>query len=317
MRKMNNKIDISVVIPVYGCCLSLTSLYDRLKESLSRISKNYEIIMINDASPDDAWEKIKQLAQNDSRVIGLNLSRNYGQHYAISAGLDYAQGEWTVVMDCDLQDRPEEIEALYKKAQEGFDIVYGYDDFRGSKSIFTKFFSKSYYWILSRLSDHESFNPSFIILNSKVVQTFRLYRENKRQFLNLLQEMGFKRIGVAVEHNERPIGTSSYTFSKKLKHAFLGITSSSTKLLRAGIILGTLSSAASFFYGLFIIIMKLFFVEFEIGWSSIIASIFFVGGIIMILLGILGIYLEVIFYEVKRRPVYTLSETINLNGETK
>ena len=313
----NHQIRISVVIPVYGCCASLIPLYERLKESLLKISDNFEIIMVNDASPDNAWEAITKLAQNDTRVIGLNLSRNYGQHYAISAGLDYAQGEWTVVMDCDLQDRPEEIETLYTKAKEGFDIVYGYDDFRGTKSVLNKFFSKSYYWVLSQLSDHESFNPSFIILHSKVVQTFRLYRENKRQFLNLLQEMGFKRTGVAVEHNERPIGISSYTFSKKLKHAFLGITSSSTKLLRAGIILGALSSAASFFYGLFIIIMKLFFVEFDIGWSSIIASIFFVGGVIMILLGILGLYLEVIFYEVKRRPVYTLSETINLNGKTE
>lgn len=312
MLNENEQIHISVVIPVYGCCASLTPLYERLKESLLKISDNFEIIMVNDASPDEAWEAISQLAKNDHRVKGINLARNFGQHYAITAGLDHSRGKWVIVMDCDLQDQPEDIVKLYNKALEGFDIVYGYDDFRGSNKRVSQLFSKLYYKLFSFLSkEDDNFNASFLILNQKVVQAIRTYREQNRQFLSLLNSVGFKRIGVKVTHQERDIGESSYSFFKKLKHAYIGITSSSTRLLRIGIILGFFSSLGSFLYGLFIIIMKITVADYSSGWSSLITSIFFVGGILMILLGILGIYLEVIFYEVKNRPVYIVSDKIN------
>lgn len=315
MTNDNNQIAISIVIPVYGCCSSLKPLYERLNESLLKISNNFEIIMVNDASPDDAWANISKLAEEDSRVKGINLTRNFGQHYALSAGLDYAEGEWVVVMDCDLQDQPEDIIKLYNKALEGFDIVYGYDDFRGSKNKINQFLSKLYYKVFSYLSNNkDNFNASFLILNKKVVKTLRTYREQQRQFLSLLIDMGFRRAGVKVMHQEREFGISSYSFLKKLKHAYIGITSTSTQLLRLGIKLGITASILSFLYGLFIIFMKITVANYSAGWSSLIASIFFVGGILMILLGILGIYLEVIFYEVKNRPVYIVSDTINFKG---
>ena len=111
----NKKIDISIITPVYGCSKSLNELYKRLNQTLSKITDNFEIIMVNDASPDNAWDVIKELAKKDKRVKGINFSRNFGQHYAITAGLDYSEGEWVVVMDCDLQDQPEEIVKLYEK----------------------------------------------------------------------------------------------------------------------------------------------------------------------------------------------------------
>lgn len=116
---------ISVVTPVYGCCKSLNNLYERLNKTLSTITEDFEIIMVNDSSPDNAWDTIKELAKKDDRVKGINLSRNFGQHKAITAGLDYAKGDWIIVMDCDLQDQPEEIIKLFNKAQEGYDIVFG------------------------------------------------------------------------------------------------------------------------------------------------------------------------------------------------
>ena len=122
---MGDKTHISIVIPVYGCSACLEQLYQRLQKSLTLITDDFEIILVNDASPDDSWSCIQQLAESDNRVKGVNLSRNFGQHYAISAGLDYARGDWVVVMDCDLQDQPEMIKRLYNKAQEGFDVVVG------------------------------------------------------------------------------------------------------------------------------------------------------------------------------------------------
>jgi len=121
----HKKIHISIVVPVYGCGKSLVQLYGRLDKTLSSLTNDFEIIMVNDASPDDAWKTIKSLSEKDKRVKGINLSRNFGQHSAITAGLDYAQGDWVVVMDCDLQDQPEEILKLYNKAQEGYDVVFG------------------------------------------------------------------------------------------------------------------------------------------------------------------------------------------------
>ena len=123
-RQMENP-HISIVTPVYGCANCLERLHERLVSSLSEISENFEIIMVNDGSPDDAWDRIIQLGKRDGRIKGINLSRNFGQHHAITAGLDYAHGDWVVVMDCDLQDQPEEISKLYRKAQEGYDVVFG------------------------------------------------------------------------------------------------------------------------------------------------------------------------------------------------
>ena len=136
-------IQISVVSPIYGCKACLPELYERLVASLSQISPSFEIILVNDACPENSWECIELLCERDSRVKGINLSRNFGQHYAISAGLDHARGEWVVVMDCDLQDQPEEILKFYAKAQEGYDIVFGQRVNR-KDSFFKKFGSAAF-----------------------------------------------------------------------------------------------------------------------------------------------------------------------------
>ncbi|HRS18823.1 MAG TPA: glycosyltransferase family 2 protein [Bacteroidales bacterium] len=149
---------ISVVTPVYGCKTCLVELYLRLKTTLEQITQDFEIIMVNDASPDGAWETIVELAARDQRVKGINLSRNFGQHYAITAGLDHAQGEWVVVMDCDLQDQPEEIVKLYAKAQEGWDIVFARRTQR--QDSFTKrLFSKIFHRVFSYLSGIKQIIP--------------------------------------------------------------------------------------------------------------------------------------------------------------
>ena len=303
-----NKSKISVVSPVYGCAECLFELCHRLKNSLDEITDDYEIILVNDASRDDSWKTICELSSQDKRVKGINFSRNFGQHYAISAGLDVAAGDWVVVMDCDLQDRPEDIIRLYEKAEEGFDIVCAHDPHSTSH----RWTSKLYYKLHKALSKEETFNPSFMMISKKVVLTMRRFREKHRLILKLVQYVGFSRIDVRVTHEERASGKSAYTFLMRARLAFFGIVSSTTRLLRAGIVFGVATSVISFLFGLYVLISKLTAENYAAGWSSIIVSIFFVGGIIMILLGIIGVYLEVVFDEVKNRPLYIIKDMTNI-----
>lgn len=299
---------ISVVSPVYGCCECLVELCDRLRNTLSQIADAYEIILVNDASKDDSWQIIRELSSQDKRIKGINFSRNFGQHYAISAGLDVADGDWTVVMDCDLQNRPEDIPRLYEKALEGYDIVSASHEAHKSK----RFTSKLYYRVHKALSKEEAFPASFLILSKRVVLTLRRFREKHRLILKLLQYVGFSRAVVPVESAPRVKGSSSYTFMMRAKLGIFGIVSSTTRLLRAGIVFGVLTSATSFLFGIYILISKLMIEDYAAGWSSLIVSIYFVGGIIMILLGIIGVYLEVMFDEVKGRPLYIVKGMTNI-----
>lgn len=177
---------ISVVTPVYGCAKSLNTLYQRLQTTLSTITQEFEIIMVNDASPDDAWEQIKALAKEDARVKGINLSRNFGQHYAITAGLDFAAGEYVVVMDCDLQDQPEEIIKLYNKMQEGYDIVFGRRAKR-QDHLFKRLSSKLFYKVYDYLTESDTDNTiaNFSIVKQKVVLEYRRLKEQNRSFYQI------------------------------------------------------------------------------------------------------------------------------------
>jgi polyisoprenyl-phosphate glycosyltransferase len=304
---------ISVVVPVYGCATCLAELCARLRATLEKLTDDHEIILVNDASPDDAWHQIRHLCVREPRVKGINLSRNFGQHYAITAGLDRTNGDWVVVMDCDLQDRPEDIARLYTKAAEGYDIVYGVDaDSRAGRS--ANLTSRMYYWVHRRLTREESFNPSFVIMSRAVVSALRQFRERHRLILKLIQSVGFRRTGVAVQHDVRTQGQSAYDFRKRVRLAFFGLVSSTTRLLRVAIVCGVISSVTSLAFGAYVLINKLIYIHYAAGWSSLIVSIFFVGGVIMVLLGIIGAYLEVIYDEVKQRPIYIVSETTNFEG---
>ena len=185
-----HKPHISVVTPVYGCSACLNQLHARLEAILTTITSDYEIIMVNDGSPDDAWETIKLLVEKDKNVKGVNLSRNYGQHKAITAGLDFADGDWVVVMDCDLQDQPEEIVKLYQEALKGFDVVFGRRDQR-KDSLFKKLSSKAFYKVYDYFTESKIDNTvaNFSIISSKVVRTLRLLR-GTRSLISFICELG-------------------------------------------------------------------------------------------------------------------------------
>lgn len=306
---------ISVVTPVYGCAKSLEALYTRLVSTLTKLTEDFEIIMINDASPDNAWESIKSLAQKNDRVKGINFSRNFGQHHAITAGLDHASGDWIVVMDCDLQDQPEEIIKLYNKAQEGYDIVFGRRVQR-KDSHFKRLGSKLFYKVYNYFTESKIDNSiaNFSIVSSTVVEKLKTLREQNRSYPLFINWVGFKRTNVNVEHAKREEGKSSYTLKKLIDLAIDSIVSQSNKPLRLSIKFGFIISVLSLLYAIFLITRYIIQGTPVEGWTSVMVSIYFIGGLLFANMGILGLYIGKIFDETKNRPLYIIEQTINLRN---
>jgi len=317
MKNISN-IQISVVIPVYGCYKSLKELNKRLNQSLIQITEKFEIIIINDASPDGAWKIIQDLAKEDKRVKGINLSQNFGQHSAITAGLDNAKGKWVVVMDCDLQDQPEEIIKLYNQAQKGYDIVFGRRAER-KDSFIKKIMSKAFYKIYSYFldSDIDGTIGQFGIYSSKVINELQKLKEKNRayaftMFINIL---GFKKTAIDIAHAKRETGKSSYNFKKLINLAINNIITQSNKPLRLFVKFGFIISMLSIFYVIKIIIYYFIYGVSIEGWTSLIVSIWFLFGLVFANLGILGLYIGKIFNEVKDRPIYIIDEMTWLNQD--
>jgi polyisoprenyl-phosphate glycosyltransferase len=303
---------ISVISPVYGCKNCLYELYIRLKETLEKITIDYEIILVNDASPDGAWETIVELANKDYRVKGINLSRNFGQHYSITAGLDYCKGEWVVVMDCDLQDQPEEILKLYNKAKEGFEIVFG-RRYERKDSVFKRFFSRLFFFIFSYLTetkqDHTVAN--FGVFHKDVIRAIIEMDDYFRVFPILIQWVGFRKAYVDVNHEFRSSGKSGYSYKKLFNIAVDMIISFSEKPLKLGMKFGIIISISSFLLGIYYTILYLSGKILVPGYASLIISIAFSTGIIITFLGLVGLYVGKISIQVKNRPKYIVKQEIN------
>lgn len=287
-------------------------LVRRVSENVSKITEDFEIILVNDASPDSSWSEIQKECAADTRVKGINLSRNFGQHRAITAGLNYAKGDWVVVMDCDLQDRPEEILNLYKKAQEGYDIVQGerverQDKFlkKLSSTVFNSVFS-----YLSGIKKNKKI-ANFGIYKKPVIRAVCNMPERDRGFGILVDYVGFKSISIPIEHGSRFEGTSSYTLTKLMKLAFGSIISNTNKPLRVMTGLGFTLSIVSLliaFYNVIVNLMGWIGVQ---GFTTTVFSIWFVGGMLMMQMGIVGLYIGKIFDQVKGRPLYVVMDEIN------
>ena len=305
-------MQLSIVSPVYHGEKMVEQLVERISKSVSTITPDYEIILVNDASPDNSWLKIKELCTNNNRVKGINLSRNFGQHYAISAGLSLCSGEWIVVMDCDLQDRPEEIPHLYNKAQEGFDIVYArrvvrHDGF--FKRISSKIFHSVFDWLSGIKTDSSISN--FGVYNKIVIDEYNKMGEVARSFDSLIKYLGFNTATVDVQHDFRGDGKSSYTLKKLLSLSFDVMISNTNKPLKMAIGFGFFMSFISFCLAVFNVIAKYVGNIGVEGYTSTVFSIWFVGGILLMMLGILGLYVGKIFDQVKQRPIFVIREKLN------
>ena len=306
-------IHLSIVSPVYRAEKIIPLLVERIEKAVSKITLNYEIILVEDCGPDNSWNEIEKIALINPKVKGIKLSRNFGQHNAITAGLTYANGEWIVVMDCDLQDQPEEIINLYNKAQEGYEIVFGRRHLR-KDNFFKRNISRIFYLLFSYLTetkqDHTIAN--FGIFNKKVIKAILTMGDYFRVFPILIQWVGFNKTSIDIDHDYRKEGNSSYSFLKLLKMATDMIISFSEKPLKLGLKFGVLISGLSFAYGIYSLI-KYFLGEIQVpGFTSLIIILLFATGLIITFIGLVGLYIGKIATQVKNRPNFVVHDQINI-----
>ena len=312
------EIEISAVSPVYLGAVMVDELVERLSTSLARVSPNYEIILVEDGSPDSSWPAIQAACRANPRVKGIRLSRNFGQHYAISAGLAHARGEWVTVLDCDLQDRPEEVPRLHQAAVEGnFDLVLARREIRQDRFL-RRLSSRAFYAVFSYLTEtvQDSAIANFGIYRRKVIDSVLRMGDSIRYFPTMSQWVGFQRGYLDVEHAPRRAGESSYNWKGLLRLASQSIIAFSSKPLRLTLALGALICVVSFLVSVYYIGLYLMGKIVVLGYTSLILSIWFIGGMIIGLIGMLGIYISSIFNQVKQRPAYIVAEALNLESRT-
>ncbi|WP_026838070.1 glycosyltransferase family 2 protein [Gillisia sp. JM1] len=303
---------LSIISPVYNAEKIVPVLVERIESSIREITDKYEIILVEDCGPDNSWGVIEDIAKSNPNVVGIKLSRNFGQHYAITAGLDHASGDWIVVMDCDLQDRPEEIEKLYNKAKEGYDVVLA-RRFERQDHFFKRIFSKIFYRTLGYLtgSEQDETIANFGIYSKSVISAVISMRESIRYFPTMVKWVGFKTTKINVEHNDRMDGTSSYNIKSLINLALDIILAYSDKPIRLLIKSGLIISLVS------VIIAFIYFLKWMrgdvliIGYTSLIISIWLLSGVIISTLGIIGLYVGKTFEGVKKRPIYIINKKIN------
>jgi dolichol-phosphate mannosyltransferase len=299
-----SKPAISVVVPVYGCIACLEQLCQEIEASLYRLTDRYEIILVDDRSPDNAWSQLDSLQALHPAVKGIRLSRNYGQHIAITAGLAAARGDYAVVMDCDLQDPPSLIPELFAKLQEGYDLVLAKRVER-NHSAFRLVAAKAYFKLLSKLTGEsvDGSYGSFSIMSRKVIDGFLLFGEKERHYLFILRWLGFRIGSVDFVHQERYAGQSSYTLGRLLSHALNGILFQATVLLRWIVSLGFLFALSGMAVASYLMWRSIFHTALP-GWTSLVVLGLVSTGTILISLGIIGLYIGKIFDQTKQRPLY-------------
>jgi glycosyltransferase involved in cell wall biosynthesis len=305
-------IHLSIISPVYRGEGTVAKLVEQIEVNIKGITNEYEIILVEDFSPDDSWKEIEKICNSNTKVKGIQLSRNFGQHYAITCGLDLAKGNWMVVMDCDLQDNPKEIPNLYYKAQEGFDVVLAQRLLRNDgflKKLSSKFFYKTLNYLTGEKYDTSIAN--FGIYHHKVIDTIKTMREPIRFFPTMVSWVGYKQFKLPVEHLESERGESSYNYKRLLNLALDIILSYSDKPIRLVIKFGALISSLSIIFLFITILRYLFGHRWEEGYLSIFISIWFFSGIIISILGIIGLYIGKIFDGVKQRPIYIINKKLN------
>lgn len=303
---------ISIISPEYRGEKMVAMLVERVTAAVSTITDNYEIILVNDASPDNTWAEIEKACSADKHVKALNLSRNFGQHYAITAGLAYAKGEWVVVMDCDLQDRPEEIPNLYKKAMEGYDTVLAQRVHR-SHSWFKQLGSKAFYAVLAYLTEtkQDASVANFGIYHRKVVDAILAMGDKMRYFPAQVQWVGFKKTYLPIQHDARAEGESTYNWSRLFKLALDTIISFSDKPMRLMVRGGLWITLLSFVVAIIYVIRYAMGLIEVMGFASLIISIWMLSGIVISLIGLVGLYIGKMFDTVKDRPTFIVSEKLN------
>ena len=310
---MGNKPLLSVVVPVFSEEKIIPEFYARIKKVLADLGRtvDHEIIFVDDGSRDQSLGLLQELVRRDDKIRIISFSRNFGHQFAITAGLDHASGDAAVIIDGDLQDPPEIIPQMIEKWREGCKVVYGVREKRKGENPVKLLTAKLFYRVIRLLSDTELPLDAgdFRLLDAKVIEALKEIREENRYIRGLVSWAGFRQCGLPYRRDPRYAGQTKFTFKKMVKFAVDGILSFSDRPLKITAYLGFLITAVSFLVGLRIAISKIIHPDILVsGWTSMILAVLFIGGIQLISLGILGLYVGRQYREVKRRPLYIISE---------
>ena len=300
--------EISVVVPVYGCCDCLFELHRRLCASVSEVSDDFELVFVDDHSPDGAWQVLTELARDDDRVRAVRLSRNFGQDAAITAGLARSRGRWAVVLDCDLEEPPESIPRLYRRALEGFDIVQGVR--LGWKHSWGRRLASRAYRYLMLETERRPEYGNLSILSRQVVDAFLTLGDHAREYQLMLDWLGFRRATVPFKHQRRPVGHSSYTFRRLLRTAAAGMFFRTTVFLRWIVFLGFLIAGAGVLLAGYLV-YSYFTSDTPKGYTSLIVLLLVLGGFVIVSVGVVGLYVGRIFDQVRGRPLFVVERELS------
>lgn len=305
---------ITAVAPVLNEALNVAELTGRLRQALGQITDDFSIIIVDDGSTDGTWDRLQELSQDDPRITGIRLSRNFGQHTAITAGLDAADADWVVVLDGDLQDRPEVIPELYAKAMEGHQVVFVERMNRSEGKLYLtaqKVFYSTLRWLTG--TEYNGAHGNFSIISRSVLDEYKGLSESGRFYGGLVDWLGFEPASIAAEHGERFAGRPSYNLLKRFQFAKTIILSFSTRPLDLTLAIGLFVTIGALLMGGWILLKALFFGYAIQGWASLMVSIYFLGGVQMVMIGMVGLYVGRISDEVKRRPNYVTRQAVPEN----
>ena len=309
---------ISVVSPVYQAQNIVDELVVRLVSELQKITNDYEIFLVDDGSSDNSWEKISENCILNSNIKGIKLSKNFGQHSAILAGTLKASGDFIVIIDCDLQDDPKYIKTLTDEFKKGYDVVFTKRK-NNNQNIFKRFSSVFFSLLINFFSkDKLHKNTGSLLGFGKNIQfNFNKFKDRDRQTVQILKWLGYNSTIVETEHFKRFEGKSTYTISALFKLALQGLINHTDRLLKYTIFIGCVLSLLSIFSALLLII-RYFSGSLDIVWTSVIVSvvvaILFSTGLILMSIGILGVYIGKIFLQARNRPLFIIDKEINLKN---
>ncbi|WP_297990701.1 glycosyltransferase family 2 protein [Anoxybacillus sp.] len=312
-------VKYSVVIPVYNEALVIRETYKRLKRVMEQTDGSYELLFVNDGSKDETLDILRELAVRDDTVKYLDFSRNFGHQIAITAGMDYAVGKAIIIIDADLQDPPELILDMIEKWKEGYDVVYAKRIKRKGETFFKKATAYAFYRLLRAATeiDIPLDTGDFRLIDRKVRDQLVGMRERSRFVRGLVSWVGFKQTAIEYERDERFAGETKYPLKKMIQFSLDGITSFSYKPLKLASLLGFLLSVVSVGWMAVVLYLKLFTDATVTGWSSLVMTVLFFNGVVLMMLGVIGEYIGRIYDEVKQRPLYILKEGWGVGYERK
>jgi glycosyltransferase involved in cell wall biosynthesis len=321
LNTASDKPSVAVVVPVYNEAEVLPEFWRRLQAVMQDCPDyRFHAVFVDDGSRDRSYAILQQIAARDERLSAIRFSRNFGKEAAMTAGIDYADADWTVIIDADLQDPPELIPDMLRRAGEGYDMVLAHRTSRHGESWHKQFFSHLFYRLMGILNpgfDLPTDTGDYRVMSRRAIAALARLRESNRFMKGIFAWIGFPTSKVAYERDPRYSGKSKFDFLKLLNHAIDGITSFSTMPLRIATYLGLLVSLLAFTYGIIIVIRTTLHGDPVAGFPTLIASILFLGGVQLLCIGIIGEYVGRIYGEAKQRPLYLIEDVTGANAQLR